>query len=495
MAILPRSTTFRHLERLFTAGTVAAWPDAHLLRLFVTKRDEDAFAALVARHGPMVLRVCRGILRDSGDAEDAFQATFLVLVRKAGSLWVDESLAPWLQRVAYRVALQANADAARRRLEEGRAAAISAVRDSEPDWVDQLRAELARLPEKYRRPIVLCALEGLTHAQGAAILRCGEATLRRRLARAREILRSRLTPCGVLPALGPPAHVPSAWVESTVRVASRMVFERFDACAAAVLARRASRTVLMMKLPVLPGALVALTAACLAIGIVACGTNGASGPPPKPTIDKESAKPALPTAARGSLRTQHGTIVGPDGKPVSGTRVYGIKGDGPDVQPLETSDFAFVHAKPGTVETLVFVNEAKQLAATLDVKGDEAEPLRVRLQPAGTITGRLVAEGQPRPGVKLRVLYLRRCRGSRKAATPNNGQIKTDPDGRFRVAGLVPGVEYKLEVIDKGGLHASNNFVFAPWWKIKSGQLDDWGEVTERPIGEDFERRSAPRQR
>ena len=97
-------TVLRQLDQLFGPGTVAGLSDAQLLARFRTQRDEAAFVALVARHGPMVLAVCRGVLRDEHAAEDAFQATFLILVRKASVLWVGESLGGWLHRVAHRVA-------------------------------------------------------------------------------------------------------------------------------------------------------------------------------------------------------------------------------------------------------------------------------------------------------------------------------------------------------------------------------------------------------
>ena len=138
----------------------------------------------------MVMAVCRGILRDPFDAEDAFQATFLVLARKAGSAWAEGQLGGWLHRVAYRIAVRASADAARR-------AGTSVGRRRWRPWNSpsanstttcgrRLHEELARLPAKLRLPVVLCYLEGLTHAQAAVELRCGEATLRRRLAEARD---------------------------------------------------------------------------------------------------------------------------------------------------------------------------------------------------------------------------------------------------------------------------------------------------------------------
>src|SRR5437763_5152913 len=113
----------RQVQRLFSLGTVGGMTDAQLLALFVARRDEDAelaFEILVERHGPMVFRICRGVLRDEHAAEDAFQATFLVLARKARSLWVKDSLGGWLHGVAHRVASRARSDAARRRRHEQR---------------------------------------------------------------------------------------------------------------------------------------------------------------------------------------------------------------------------------------------------------------------------------------------------------------------------------------------------------------------------------------
>ena len=168
-------------------------PDTQLLGRFATYRDEGAFTALMARHGPMVMTVCRGVLRDSLDAEDAFQATFLVLARKAGSAWAEGQLGGWLHRVAYRIAVRASIDATRRRMHERRAAEVAAMGISQVNSDDELQPalheELARLPAKLRVPVVLCYLEGLTHAQAALQLRCGEATVRRRLAGARDRLR------------------------------------------------------------------------------------------------------------------------------------------------------------------------------------------------------------------------------------------------------------------------------------------------------------------
>src|SRR5262249_5900371 len=152
-------------------GTEAAGEltDGHLLERFASRRDDGAFEGLLQRHGPMVLGVCRRVLRDAHDAEDAFQATFLVLVRKAGSLDGRASLANWLYTVAYRISLKVKAGAARQRnlgLRCSRMAATDPAVDAV--WRDLrpvLDEELGRLPEKYRAPVVLCYLEGKTNEE------------------------------------------------------------------------------------------------------------------------------------------------------------------------------------------------------------------------------------------------------------------------------------------------------------------------------------------
>jgi len=142
MASAQLGAVLRQIQRLFSEGSSTALSDTQLLAGFAARRDEAAFAALVARHGPMVLAVCRGILRDPHDAEDAFQATFLVLARKAGSAWAEGQLGGWLHKVAYRIAVRASADAARRRALERRAAEVAAVEYTRDALEDDLRAAM-----------------------------------------------------------------------------------------------------------------------------------------------------------------------------------------------------------------------------------------------------------------------------------------------------------------------------------------------------------------
>src|SRR5262249_10113578 len=155
-------------------------PDAELVRRFAERRDESAFAALVRRHGAAVFGVCRRVLRHEQDAEDAFQAAFLVLARKAASVRRTGAVGNWLYGVAYNVARKAKAARCRRELKEREAAArqrLEVAGSAPDDWREVLDAELYALPEKYRAPIVLCDLMGLTTAAAAAEIGCPAKTL------------------------------------------------------------------------------------------------------------------------------------------------------------------------------------------------------------------------------------------------------------------------------------------------------------------------------
>jgi RNA polymerase sigma factor (sigma-70 family) len=176
--------------------------DAELLERFVSRRDESAFAALMARHGPMVFGVCRRSLHHAQDAEDAFQATFLILVRKAADIGKRELLGNWLYGVASRVSARARLVAARRQTREvtdmERVAAATREPTPSTNLSEPLEEEVRRLPAKYRGPVVLCYLEGRTNEEAAGELRCPIGTVKTRLARAREMMRKRLTRRGVV---------------------------------------------------------------------------------------------------------------------------------------------------------------------------------------------------------------------------------------------------------------------------------------------------------
>jgi RNA polymerase sigma factor (sigma-70 family) len=240
-------SALEHLRLLAGDLTADRLDDVELLGAFVATRDEGAFALLVRRHGPLVISVCRRVLRNGHDADDAFQATFLLLARKAGSIRKGSSLASWLYGVAYRVALEARAKGNRRRAREKpamsvlpdiaqaesspSAAGLAAGGQNLPD--EELREvlddELDRLPQKYRAPVVLCYLQGKTNEEAARILGCPKGTVLSRLSRAREQLRRRLVRrnlalssgavTAVLEAQPAPAALPASLVAATARAA------------------------------------------------------------------------------------------------------------------------------------------------------------------------------------------------------------------------------------------------------------------------------------
>jgi RNA polymerase sigma factor (sigma-70 family) len=340
------STVVRHLHRFAGGAQPGDEGDAQLLERFTARRDEAAFAALVRRHGPMVLAVCRRVLGNAHDAEDAFQAVFLALVRKAGSIRRRAALGGWLHEVALRVALRARASAQRRRQHEQRVPdmpkrdfLVTVVwRDLQPVLDEEVQA----LPETCREAFVLCYLEGKTYDEAARQLDCPTGTLSRRLARARELLRLRLTRRGlVLPAgmlavalsqQAAPAAVPAALIASTVKTALRS--------AAAVPARVAALAEGGLQAMATSKIKVALTL-LLTAGLVYAGAAALAQPAPvggRPTASRASgpgpagAKQAPAAANSGGARAaQSGapakaeTVitgqVSAGGKPVPGARV------------------------------------------------------------------------------------------------------------------------------------------------------------------------------
>ena len=211
-----------YLTALFRDGTLSSKSDSELLELFIaarSKRDECAelaFSALLARHGPMVLRVCLAALGDDHQADDAFQATFLILASRAWSIRRHVSIGSWLYGVALRVAGTERSRTARRNRHERRHAEMMARTIEEPhesglrdnEAVRVLHQEIGLLPERYRSAVVLCYLEGLTHETAAERLGRPVGTVRSRLATARDRLRARLTRRGLAPAIIPRLQCP-----------------------------------------------------------------------------------------------------------------------------------------------------------------------------------------------------------------------------------------------------------------------------------------------
>jgi RNA polymerase sigma factor (sigma-70 family) len=284
----------QQLRRSVLRPDGAGLSDGQLLESFVSRRDEAAFEALVRRHGPMVLGVCHRLLGNPHDAEDAFQATFLVLVRKAGSLWVRDSLGPWLYRVAYRTAVRARFVSGRRKATEREAAAMASDRygDEERSVLEPaLYEELDRLPDRYRIPIVLCDLEGRTYEAAARHVGCPVGTLKSRLARGRQRLRERLARRGLIPAgvLGTvlladaaQASVPTSLAELTAQVASSVatgssLTSEVVSLPAATLAREILRCMIMTRLRWVGMTLAAVTLATGA-GVLTFRASGSQDP-------------------------------------------------------------------------------------------------------------------------------------------------------------------------------------------------------------------------
>ena len=348
MAIETLGAALRQINRLFADGVVAGLSDAQLLERFLAQGDAGAFEALVGRHGPMVLSVCRGILRDPHDAEDAFQATFLVLVKKGGTIRGRDALAGWLHQVAHRVAIQANIAAARRRRLERQVGQMAvATSTNGPAASDELlpalHEEIARLPEKYRLAVVHCDLEGMTQAQAAGQLHWSERTLHHRLAEGRARLRRRLARRGLAPdgaTLGAVllrearAAVPAAWSEATVRAAVATVNPTMTvgvvSAAAQQLAQEVFKIMLLQKLTLASAALLAAgligwgaSAALVSLGQEA--PKGATAPPvsaARPTAETAVPRPKPGSADTAGTFPVRGRVLDPDGKPVAGAGVY-----------------------------------------------------------------------------------------------------------------------------------------------------------------------------
>jgi RNA polymerase sigma factor (sigma-70 family) len=289
-----------HLRRAALASADGGLTDGQLLGEFLRARDEAAFAALVRRHGPMVLGVCRRVVGDAHAAEDAFQATFLVLARRAQAVRPRDRLGGWLYGVAYRTALKARSALARRRAKEKPVDPILHPAAPPPDsWADVgpvLDAELARLPDRLRLPVVLCDLEGRPQREAARQLGLPPATLANRLAAARRQLAARLTARGVTLSGGALAAVVSANAAMAVPpgLAAQAVRVALGAVPAHI-AHLSEGVIRMMLLTKLKAAAVTALAVLTVVGGVGVGTLPAARADDKPADPKPAApaKPAL----------------------------------------------------------------------------------------------------------------------------------------------------------------------------------------------------------
>jgi RNA polymerase sigma factor (sigma-70 family) len=288
MATKTLNGVVQHLRRSALQQAAARLLDGELLERYISGRDDAAFEALVRRHGAMVLGVCQRILRNHADAEDAFQATFLVLVRKAGSIRKKGAVANWLYGVAHHTALKARAMNQKRRRKELVAGTMSKPQIAEEVW-HQVQAlvdgELSLLPENYRTAIVLCDLEGKTIKEAAAHLGWPQGTLATRLRRGRRLLAGRLAPHGLAlsgaalaAALSPsmaPAAVSPPLVAVTLRAAALLAAGK-HLCAGGIISTNVAALTEGVLKAMLLTKLKSATAVLLVLAVLAAGAGGVS---------------------------------------------------------------------------------------------------------------------------------------------------------------------------------------------------------------------------
>jgi RNA polymerase sigma factor (sigma-70 family) len=380
------NTLDRDFQTLFSIGATGSMSDQELVELFVTRRGEAgevAFAALVDRHGPMVWRVCRRALADPNDAEDAFQVTFLVLAKKARSIARRPLLANWLYGVAVRSAKDVKAALARRRTHEARYRAMTPAHDSHTDddfLLSILDDELARLPEAYRSPIVLCDLEGMTHQQAARRLGVPAGTIASRLSRGRDRLRQGLRRRGFAG-----SSVPLAVFARDFGGMPRVLIGRTAELAEHTIALGASTAEV-------PAALEVITAGVIRSMLVAKLISKSSVALAIAVLSLSAAS-TLGSAARfgagvhaGLPRSQSGSAVGPGGTP-SGPETFAPADDLVWIDELTNADAATrarlkrclssARKNFAAVRRAIYEFDFRQESAALDAAG---EPLEITVR-------------------------------------------------------------------------------------------------------------------
>jgi RNA polymerase sigma factor (sigma-70 family) len=478
MASGNHGTFLRGIERIFDQGSLTGVGEGQLLREYATGGDAAAFEALVTRHGAMVVSVCRRMLYDPRDIEDAFQATFLVLLRRAGSLGNTDPLSPWLHGVAYRVAARIRANAARRRAEERAAARPEAVEFASEAERYELRGildeEINRLPEKYRRPVVLCYLEGRTQEEAARRLRCTAGSVRGRLDRAREKLRDRLVRRGLAPAAGlvasifgaesASAAVPPRLIGATVSTLGRAATARAVAAtgistAVCELADGLIRTMIIAKLK-LAASVVAAGTAVLALGILSVATlprsvardgqDARAGVAPRRLDPAESPKFSQTHRAISSIDLQ--VVDQRTGKPLAGVAVT-VKVERKDAGRATTDNEGHAAiAVPTPIPNYLAVSVRKDGFATMTSvirdprtrSGDIPASFAVTMHPVESVAGVVHDEqGRPIEGVFVKPMIWIRSGGggTDRDDFEDQAPVKTDAQGRWEFEGMPAGID------------------------------------------------------
>jgi RNA polymerase sigma factor (sigma-70 family) len=330
MAVGQLNAVVQYLQGLARKSAFASLSDQDLLRRFIRNRDELAFERIVRRHGPLVLGVCRRVLRNDHDAEDAFQATFLVLVRKAAALRSPGSLANWLYGVANRTAMEIRRAGVRRRAKEALVMPRTQPVDKAPiDFRVAFDEELSLLPDKYREALLLCDLQAKTRREAALELSCAEGTVASRLARGRALLAQRLSRRGIGISVGAVAaaalnenaiaQVPLSLTMNTTKAAALLAaghpISGIVSASIAAATEGALKSMFMIKLKMLASMLMVLTA-----GICSAGLLYQVAAAAYPAGDTPALAQAKDTEADQST-TVTGTVVDERGAPVAGVAI------------------------------------------------------------------------------------------------------------------------------------------------------------------------------
>jgi RNA polymerase sigma factor (sigma-70 family) len=515
MVQVTTASIVRQIGSLFEGGSVTGLSDRQLIERFIGRRDpagegEAAFAALVARHGPTVLGVCRQLLGDRHHAEDAFQATFFVLARKARSIHDPDLLANWLYGVALRTARKARCRLARRRQCEesgslGRPEVSADAPADEPvvarEQAEALHDEIGRLPVAFRLPVVLCYFEGLTVEEAARQLRWPHGTVRSRLARARDKLRHGLTRRGVvLPAAvlaaaldfktasasisSPLCHVTT---QAAIQFAAGQTVGEVVSTSAAALAQEVIRSMFFTKLKLTVLTLIVLGSVATGMGYLT--HSSAMKDEPKPVLAGQRQQPAAkvdePNRAAPGRMIVAGRVLDPVGKPMAAVPVdilgrprwlfvtaarndrLVLLGQGvTDADGRFRLDAART-SSAGFFEVYAVVSAPGHGCGWVVLNPDAAEPAaELRLKPEQVIRGRLVdLNGQPAAGVELRVAsfgqaanverYVGREHDIRMGSSPPKGvrswphPLKTDDHGRFASGSVARGLYVTFSIQDQ----------------------------------------------
>jgi RNA polymerase sigma factor (sigma-70 family) len=488
------------IRRLAERHSGSPASDQQLLERFLDQKDQTAFRALLRRHGSMVFNVCRCVLGNDADAEDAFQSTFLVLALKGASIRKASSVASWLHGVAYRTALKARRRSSSRRKNEALTPLRQFAAPDDLSWREVrqvLHEELATLPERYRLPLVLCYLEGHTQDQAAKKIGIAESTLKQRLERARSRLRLRLVrrglgPAAVLaaaawPAAETSAGVPLQLVSSTVQAAALSAAKQTTAGIISVevasLTRSVVKTMLLTKLQ--SAAAMVLAALVIAAGAAELSVSPLAGRPlPIQQLEPASqtsvhagnsgSKPFLknvpPSKATVLVR---GEVLDPNGRPFAHARLYlgsaTRQGTNYSVRATSGEDGRFRFSVPEAELDNADADNPPQVMAVAEGMGCDwatvspaGQDVTLRLVKDFAITPRILdLEGKPVPGARLTVINISapqregldlatQAKANWNWAGPLPGQsatFTTDRNGRidFRGTGADRVVLFKLE--------------------------------------------------